>query len=136
MDKSDQSRLNTIDQIKDRLAKYPQVNYDATKDYIFVYLADGFNVSLYISERDYVVYFDGWHEHFTSEQEAVNCFAFGLSTDCRLKVDYRGETPYRWAVEALKDGQWVADSSTGLLWFPFWRPHRVKYLQNKLVKNT
>ena len=48
MSRNEQSRLNTIDEIKDRLAKYPQVNYEATKVHVSVHPANGFTVSLHI----------------------------------------------------------------------------------------
>lgn len=34
--------------------------------------------------------FEGWHEAFEQEEEALECVAFGLSAACRLRVDYRG----------------------------------------------
>ncbi len=51
---------------------------------------DGFSVWLHERDGAFVVGFDGWHEHFDSEAEALNCFSFGLSGDCRLKIAYRG----------------------------------------------
>jgi hypothetical protein len=47
---------------------------------------DGFPVWLREEVGAYVVGFDGWHEHFDSEEDALNCFAFGLSGYCRVKV--------------------------------------------------
>jgi hypothetical protein len=35
------------------------------------------------AESGYTVYFEGWPEEFTSEDEALDCFAFGLSPKCR-----------------------------------------------------
>jgi hypothetical protein len=79
------------------------------------------------------VYFAGWHEHFESKADALNCFAFGLSAACRLCVVYRGSTPTKWIVESRKDGSWIQKSETGLLLFPFWRARRIAYLQNRLL---
>jgi hypothetical protein len=45
----------------------------------------GFTVGLRITPSGFTVYFEGWHEEFTSEDEALNCFAFGLSPKCRLR---------------------------------------------------
>ena len=47
----------------------------------------------------------------------------------------RGKSACTWTLESLVDGQWVADSTTGLLLFPFWRAWRVEYRQNSLVKS-
>ena len=81
----------------------------------------------------FTVNFEGWHEEFTSEDEALNCFAFGLSPNCRLAVVLRGNTEKKWVVESLKDGKWTPDSETGLLLQPFWRSARIEYRQNNLL---
>ena len=75
--------------------------------------------------------FDGWHEHFDTEEEALNCFEFGLSGNCRLKVVYRGSFAHRWTLESKTDSGWREDSTTGLLVFPFWRRRRAVYLTNR-----
>jgi hypothetical protein len=91
---------------------------------------DGFSVWLCNEGGSYTVGFDGWHEEFDSEEQALNCFAFGLSGDCRLKVVFRGSFAYRWTVESKTNGAWREDSTTGLLVFPFWRRPRVVYRMN------
>ena len=130
---------NPIEEIKDRLAKYPGVRYDADDSQITIHPSDsdGFAVSLYVHKTGFTVAFDdGWHEEFDSETEALECLAFGLSTACRLRVEYRGKTPYRWAVEGFENGQWRADSTVGLLLFPFWRQRHMVYRQNSLIRDT
>ena len=82
---------------------------------------------------DYVVSFEGWHERFTVEEEALDCFSFGLSESCRLRVTYRGESPVSWAVQSLEHGTWVVDSTTALIFTPFWRRRTVVYRQNELL---
>ena len=94
---------------------------------------DGFRVWLQADGGSYVVGFDGWHESFDSEEEALNCFAFGLSEDCRLKVVYRGAFAHRWTVESKTDLGWQEDSTTGLLIFPFWRRPRTGYRTNHVI---
>lgn len=93
----------------------------------------GFNVGLDVGPGRYTVSFNGWHEDFDDASEALDCFAFGLSAECRLKEYRRGNSAYRWAVESKQNGQWVADSETGLLLFPFWKRSEVVYLQNSLI---
>ena len=124
-----------IEQIKERLRKYPHVRYEATASSISVLPTsnDGFTVGLDINQTQYTVSFNGWHENFQREEEALDCFAFGLSDECRLKEYWRGNFAYRWTVESKQDGDWVADSNTGLLIFPFWKPKRICYLQNNLI---
>ena len=91
--------------------------------------SSGFEVSLF-TKPELTVYFDGWHETFESEDEAVSCFMLGLSDSCRLQVTYRGEKPHKWVLEWRRDGAWQADSVTGLLYVPFWKKAKIAYLQN------
>jgi hypothetical protein len=92
--------------------------------------ADGFTVSLLERDNDWLVSFDGWHEHFIAEDRAIACFEFGLSDHCRLKIEYRGSFPHRWTVEVQSGNAWRADRVVGLLLFPFWRSARTEYRQN------
>ena len=50
----------------------------------------GFSVGLDVSQSHCTVSFNGWHEDFQKEDEALDCFAFGLSDECRLKECRRG----------------------------------------------
>jgi hypothetical protein len=129
---------NAIEQIKERLRKYPHVRYEATSSSISVLPAsnDGFTVGLDVSQSQYTVSFNGWHEDFQKEDDALDCFAFGLSDECRLKECRRGNFAYRWTVESKQDGNWVADSETGLFLFPFWKPKKVCHLQNNLIASS
>ena len=95
----------------------------------------GFAVSLTEAGGTWVVGFDGWHEHFRSEAEALDCFAFGLSDRCRLRVEYRGPYPCRWTVEERTAAGWQADSTTGRVLVPFWLPRRVEYRQNAVLRD-
>lgn len=126
--------MNVIEKVKASLAKYAGIRYLETPNKIEVHPADesGFTVGLLASRSRYTVYVDGWHEEFTSEDEALDCFAFGLSPACRLAVIFRGRTATKWIVESLHDGQWTRDSVTGLLLQPFWREARVVHRQNTL----
>ena len=127
--------MNPIDEIKTRLREYPDVKYQSSASSITVLPSSnaGFNVGLDVAPGRYTVSFNGWHEDFDDESEALDCFAFGLSDECRLKEYRRGNLAYRWVVESKQNGQWVADSETGLFIFPFWRRADVVYLQNNLI---
>jgi hypothetical protein len=128
--------MSAIERIKERLQRYPQFVYRVSAGKIVVEppTPDGFTVSLTEGVGEWLVEFDGWHEHFTSEEEAVNCFAFGLSDQCRLRVSYRGSFPYRWTVEERTGNGWREESTTGLLFFPFWRRRRTVYRQNAIIR--
>lgn len=126
--------MNLIEEIRTKLRNYPHVKYvsDASSIRVLPISDDGFTVELYVTHDQYTVSFNGWHEVFNDAAEALDCFGFGLSDLCRLKEYRRGNSAYRWAVESKENGQWVAESETGLLIFPFWKRSEVVYLQNRL----
>jgi len=126
-----------IGKIKEKLEKYPQLKKEIGNNYIIVYpeTKDGFQVRIDEKSSKYILSFNGWHEEFNNPDEALNCFAFGLSSECRLKVYTRGDFEYKWEIQSLKDNQWISDSETGLLFSPFWKKKKIKYLQNNTVKN-
>lgn len=91
---------------------------------------------MYVDEtcnEPFEVYFNGWHEGFTDASEALECFAFGLSDKCRLKEYSRGDSVYKWTVEHEIDGSWQADSTTAVIFTPFWKSKTVRILQNRLI---
>ena len=127
--------MDAIGVIKQKLTKYPTTRYTETPTSIEVHPEDpsGFSVGLYVNDDRFIVHFEGWHEHFESQDEALNCFAFGLSEACRLCVVYRGSTPTKWIMEFLREDAWIPDSETGLIFIPFWRARRIFYKQNHLL---
>jgi hypothetical protein len=127
--------MSAIARIVAKLKKHPEVSYKCNATAVVVEPAnvDGFAVELSEHAGGYTVSFEGWREEFESEEAALNCFAFGLSDQCRLKIDYRGSFPYRWSVEGANGDGWKLDSTTGLLLFPFWRRRRTVYRQNRVL---
>ena len=126
---------------RDRLMRKLEANhvpYSHTSSSIEIARQDefGFGVDLRTGSKGFTVFFEGWHEEFTSEDEAVSCVTFGLSEACRLAVTYRGQMPVKWTVESRKGDRWSADSETGLLWVPFWLRKRVVYRQNRWLSAT
>ena len=126
--------MGAIQRITDRLRCRADLRYEISGNTITVESSHsgGFAVSLTEAPREWVVSFDGWHEHFSSEDEALNCFTFGLSDQSRLKVEYRGAFPRHWTLEARTEDGWQPVSTTGRLFFPFWRRPRVEYRQNRV----
>lgn len=125
--------MSVIEKIAQRLNDHhPAFSTEVTVDTITVTPSNenGFLVQFRVVNDSFIVSFDGWHEEFDTEVEALNCFGFGLSEVCRLKILYRGSFAYRWTVESKNQGEWVVDSTTGLLLFPFWRRYRVVYRSN------
>ena len=127
--------MTAVERLVEALQKHPEVPYSVEADWITVPAPSptGFSVALSSGPEGFTVYFDGWHEEFTSEVGALNCFALGLSEQCRLKVYRRGNTDYRWTLEYRAGQQWAEGSTTGLLFFPFWRNRVTMYRQNSIV---
>src|SRR5215813_12637481 len=128
--------MNVIEEIKRRLSKCPDVQFssDACSITILPVSSEGFSVTVTeTSSSGYTVSFEGWHEDFEDANEALNVFAFGLSDECRLREYRRGGFAYKWTLESWEDGQWKANSTTALFFFPFWRKLEVLHLQNKLL---
>ncbi len=122
--------MNLLDQVRDRLnAHHPYLRFTEREGVLTVHAVGpkGFEVSI---AENLTVSCGGWHEHFATADEALNCFAFILSGPCRLKVTYRGIFACKWILETLVDDRWGEASTTGLFLFPFWRKRRIEYFQN------
>ncbi|MEM8999029.1 MAG: hypothetical protein AAGB24_02100 [Bacteroidota bacterium] len=127
-----------IAEIVNRLKKYPEAEYELNAESITVgpTVENGFPVTLTDNgNRNYRVAFDFWHEEFDNDNDALNCFAFGLSKDCRLKVTKKGSQPIKWTVESNNNGIWKEYSTTGLINLFFWKKSEFEFLQNDLIKN-
>jgi len=129
--------MNALARVRDKLARRPEIHFTDEDRRIEVQPADptGFSVGMHEEASEIVVNFEGWHQHFTSEDEALNCFAFGLSESCRLRVTYRGTCPVAWSVESMKEGSWCSAGTTALLFIPFWRRRTVRHFQNHWLKS-
>ena len=128
--------MDAIQHLRKRLSEcFRPVPFETGEHDIRVMPADdsGFEVNLVRvgDEGECEVYFDAWHEVFDSEEEAVRYFLSGLSGECRIRVDSRGGFDHKWTLEAKHGDAWVAYSTTGTLFFPFWRKKEVRYLQNR-----
>lgn len=125
--------MNIITEIKERLKKYPILPVEADSNSVSVKPENGFAVWAKSHGNIVTVGFEGWHEEFADPEEALNCFAWGLSNECRLKVISRGGKPHKWVVQSLENGQWVNESTVGLLFFQFWRRKNTEYVQNAVI---
>ena len=127
--------MRTIEKIVEKLRKYPQLTYSRDEDSITVDPPTEEGFSVYLTEKDsgFTVGFDGWHEEFEDEAEALDAFTFGLSNCCRIRVTKRGASECKWALEASEDGEWVKYSAVGLIFIPFWRKKSIEYRQNNVI---
>ncbi len=119
-------------EIKYWLHKHPEIRFEENKDSIRVLPQSdsGFAVEIFEANEGYLVCYGGWHEEVDEPTKALQCFTFGLSDHCRLRVKMRGKFPQKWTLEYLQQEEWLEDSTTGMLFFPFWRKAEIVYFQN------
>ena len=127
--------MSAISHILEKLKKYPELDFEKSETSICVKPANGFDVWLRENANTLTVGFSNWHEEFDELEEALDCFAFGLSNKCRLKVFKRGDYEYKWVVQALHENEWYDESTNALLFFPFWRKKQVHFLQDAVIGN-
>jgi hypothetical protein len=100
----------------------------------------GYTVTLWEDQtQTYVVnYGHYWHDHYSSEDKAVEWFMSGISGRFRLVCTYRWRYMVQCTVERSSDGDWIRADTVGscLSFFVWWLPKREEYLQNKLVLAT
>lgn len=127
--------VSAIERIRATLAQYPSLQVTSSHDSIAVAppTPNGFTVRLAAKNGRFTVSFEGLHEQFRNEADALNCLTFGLSRGCRLRIDRRGDFAYRWTVEYLRGGHWVADRTARLRLYPFWRAVRTEYRRNDVI---
>lgn len=125
--------MNCIDKVKEKLKEYPFLKWKAENSTISVTPEGGFTVWLAEFDGSFIVGYNGWYTTFSKEEEALRCFLFGLCERCRLKVYSRGSREYRWVMESFEDGGWKEYGTTAIIFFPFWRKRKIKYLQNRIA---
>ncbi len=133
--------MDVIEKIKKKLENYPELSFSETESDITVLPNDpsGFEVNLWKDDKEIIVSFEGWHEHFgrSDEEEALNCFAFGLSDHCRLSVFSKGGKDYRWTLHTidLDTKKWQFSGTTMVFrLIKFWKKKQIRHLQNSIVK--
>ena len=123
-----------IEEIRFRLTQYPHVIAQEGGNTISVSPEGGFKVWAVDQGDEYTVGFDGWHEHFDDMNDAIHCFAWGLSTKCRLKVVSKGGEPCRWTAQVLINGEWLDESTVGSVLTKFWKSSEESYLHNTIIQ--
>ena len=129
--------MDLFNEIKSLLKKYPELIIEEDNNFISATPAhkEGFEVWFSEDKEEYTVGYSGWHQHFkkSDAEDALECFAFGLSNKCRLKVTSRGGKTYKWQMEAFENNEWVPYSTTSLFWAPFWRKADIAYFTNDVL---
>jgi len=128
--------LRLISRIEVTLQKYPDTTYRAGLRHLEVpaQTRDGFRVWIEQQPGHYTVGFEKWHKAFTNAESAFNCFMFGLSGACRLRVLSWAGVDYKWQVQRRLGGRWITDSEAGMFLYPFWGRRRERILQNNVIK--
>ena len=126
--------MDALEVLKTKLLKYPDLPNEQNEKSLSIMPEGGFTVSFHENETGYTVGYEGWHEDFSNADEALDCFAFGLSDQCRLEITQRGGFAYKWTLQYRDGDNWVDDSTTGLFLFPFWRKKTVVYLRNNVIQ--
>ncbi len=127
---------STFDEIVTLLNKYEGTKYTLVHNSLTILPEEaGFPVRMDIEPDSYIVSFLGWHEPFAIEEEALNCLALGLSEDCRLEVEFRGDTQVSWTVQYIREGDWASGTTIGLIYRAFWRKRSIGHLRNHLIKS-
>jgi hypothetical protein len=115
------------------------VAFDADAVHIVVPAADpsGFDVSLrVIGPRRFVVSYAGWFHTFDRAEDAYDCFEYGLSDSCGLRITFRGPTAVAWQIEKRDYGVWMPGRQVRRRLVPFWRTPRVERRQNRVFRST
>ncbi len=126
-----QSESEILADLKSRLDRRT-IPYEQIPDGLRVPAASdkGFDASVRFEDHGCRVELGGWHEDFESYDDGCNCFVWALSSACRLAVTRRG-FDHKWTLQSKHRGSWQDDSTTGMLFFPYFLRGRTRYLQNE-----
>jgi hypothetical protein len=118
--------------IIERLRQHPEIACTTRDGYLEVPPRDSSGFCVWVQENadGWTVGFEGWHEEFDDPNEAIECFAFGLSNECRLQVTRCCGFDYRWQLQHLVEGAWRFKSEVRLLFPTLLLPKKTRILQN------
>lgn len=126
-----------FERIIKKLEHFQNISYKIEENILTVFPSNnyGFQVSFVVTKNKYYVYYDVWHSEFKDEDEAISCFAFGLTNKCRLRVNSRGSKDYKWILEYNEEGEWKEHSYTSVFNFKIWNSKNTRYLTNNLINS-
>ena len=118
----------------ERLEQHPGLTYRVAPDCVRIEPPSpaGFAVELRSHHRQWTVFLGnaGFHETFTSAEDALDFIAWCYSGTARVREVWRGSMPEKVVLEAHVDGKWDFASETGFFLVPFWRKRREVVLVN------
>jgi hypothetical protein len=119
--------------VREMLARRDDVRWEEQPGGLFVYppAPTGYWLVAVEGGDGPEVHIAAWHDHFSSEEAALEWFAFALRGEgLRVRVTSAGAFDYAWQLQILHGGQWKARSTTMRIPLPFWRQRHVRFLQN------
>ncbi|GAA5098229.1 hypothetical protein [Wohlfahrtiimonas larvae] len=125
--------------ITEKLEPYPEIRYkDDTKDQIEIFTNDinGFDIVLYTSATESILYLDHFHQHFEHTDHDITTLIYlifyALTGRAKLEVLYKNNKPYQYNLQVLNDnGDWYIYKTMKSVFYKFWQKTTKKYLQNK-----
>ena len=94
--------------------------------------ANGFSITLSKDHDGWVVALGdaGFHEHFDESDDPLNFIAWCYSGESRLREIRYGSVVRRTVLEYFENDEWLTYSTTGEIFFPFWKKASENILQN------
>lgn len=137
-----------VTEAKAFLATHPDVKHswsiDADEDHCLLEIPkhadDGFDIMIEVCPDQITVFAEGAHDHLDSGGDirgtvgtALGLLRDLLSPSMRVREHRAGGTPYKWHIENLEEGSWVVESSTGLMFWPYFGRRDERIYQNHIL---
>ncbi len=132
---------------KEILSAHPQIQHnwsiDDDEDHCILDIPkvneDGFDITVEVDCDEIVIRAHGYHQHVDEKDDNQKIeSAFGLvrdllSTSMRIKEYWVGGSPCRWEAQSSRNGEWVTEATTGLLFRNYFGKRLEKYYQNNIL---
>ncbi len=133
---------NIIELIENKLVQFPKVKFQKIPNGISVsaLTPEGFDIWVSDDGTKVTVGYAGWYQHFPDDRrQAYECFLWGLTDHCRLKVFSKGDRDYKWAAEFRRGQDWKGMgvvTDFGEILFHFWKTTHIRFLQNTTISEA
>lgn len=127
--------MSAIDKVKMKLAKYDRLTIEEGEHNLLIKprSESGFEVEVIDEGDEYIVRFGSFHEHFSSEDEAIKFVGFGLSKRCRLIETFKGSASVKCRVEYHNGVEWEMIGQAGALLPVLFGKKREVIYQNEVL---
>ena len=126
--------MNVLQLAEEYVRRFPALRYQrrALSLHVDPPNPNGFPVAIEVTRDGFVVHLSGWQDAFEEERDALDCFRFAFSPQCRLRVASRGGVDCEWTLEFRDEDGWQSDKSVEKRSFQIWKSKEVRYLHNIL----